>query len=338
MSTLQGNLRADDEHDADHATAAFLPRRAPRISQENVFQAADALLLEGHRPTIDRVRMRLGRGSPNTINDHLDAWWAKLGSRLRDLPGREFPQLPERVAQALRTLWNEALEGAHEALQETLAEREHALEARDRALQSRAQQIEEQQQATAARATVLEESLGLAREQLIAANQRAERLEAHVQERDIECSRFRTRIEEFESLAAELRTQLEAARAAHQVDRTRLEQQHTAAEAHWMTEVDRARQMAKEVVKEQELKVKDLHGQIGSLHAERDQLRQHLAEARSELKTATAVREQLKERLRSAARMSARAPSTTKSKPKGSRKPRRSGGPGRTTSNRVSDS
>ena len=58
-------------------------RRAPRIAQTDVFRAADELLLEGHRPTIDRVRMRLGRGSPNTINDHLDAWWAKLGSRLR---------------------------------------------------------------------------------------------------------------------------------------------------------------------------------------------------------------------------------------------------------------
>ena len=24
----------------------------------------------------------LGRGSPNTINEHLDAWWLKLGARL----------------------------------------------------------------------------------------------------------------------------------------------------------------------------------------------------------------------------------------------------------------
>ncbi len=72
-------------------------RRAPRISRVDVFQAADALLVEGHRPTIDRVQMKLGRGSPNTINDHLDVWWTKLGSRLRDLPGQEFPHLPERV-------------------------------------------------------------------------------------------------------------------------------------------------------------------------------------------------------------------------------------------------
>jgi hypothetical protein len=39
-------------------------RRSPRISQADVFRAADELLLDGHRPTIDRVRMRLGRSSP----------------------------------------------------------------------------------------------------------------------------------------------------------------------------------------------------------------------------------------------------------------------------------
>ena len=97
----------DDDEGLDAPATAV--RRSPRIGQADVFRAADELLLEGNRPTIDRVRMRLGRGSPNTINEHLDAWWLKLGARLRDIPGREFPQLPERTAQALLTLWNEAL-------------------------------------------------------------------------------------------------------------------------------------------------------------------------------------------------------------------------------------
>jgi chromosome segregation ATPase len=323
MSTVESHLGIEHEDDIGGPVAP-LNRRAPRISQADVFQAADELLLEGHRPTIDRVRMRLGRGSPNTINDHLDAWWAKLGARLRDLPGREFPHLPERVAQALQRLWNEALQGAHEALQATLIEREHTLEAREGALQSRARQFEENEHATLARAAVLEESIGLAREQLSAANQRAERLETHVQERDTECSRLRARIEALEASAAEFRTQLEAARTAHQADRTRLEERYTAAEAHWLTEVDRARQTVKEVAKEQERQVKEIRGQMGSLQAERDQLRQYLTETRSELKTATAVREQIEERLRAATRVSGRAPSRAKSKRKGSYQPRRS--------------
>src|SRR5271163_134766 len=100
MSTPEHELAAPGGPDPTAPEA--VRRRAPRISQADVFRAADELLVQGDRPTIDRVRMRLGRGSPNTINDHLDAWWAKLGSRLRDLPGHEFPQLPERVAQALQ--------------------------------------------------------------------------------------------------------------------------------------------------------------------------------------------------------------------------------------------
>src|SRR5882757_7386702 len=119
------------EERSNEAIGLPLTQRAPRISQTDVFRAADELLLEGHRPTIDRVRMRLGRGSPNTINDHLDAWWAKLGSRLRDVPGHEFPQLPERVAHALQHLWNEALDGARGALQETLLHREQAIAERE---------------------------------------------------------------------------------------------------------------------------------------------------------------------------------------------------------------
>lgn len=127
----------------------------------------------GERPTIDRVRMRLGRGSPNTINEHLDAWWAKLGARLRDLPGQEFPQLPERVAHSLQQLWNEALAGAHDVLQATLLEREQSLLQRETVLQQASLQLAEREQAAHARATALEDNLTLAREQLAAANQRA---------------------------------------------------------------------------------------------------------------------------------------------------------------------
>jgi len=114
------------------------------------------------RLTIDRVRVRLGRGSPNTINDHLDAWWTKLGARLRDLPGREFPQLPERVAQNLQRLW-EALESAHEVLQGTLFERERAIAQREQALQSQTRQLTEREQTAAARSAALEESLAIVR-------------------------------------------------------------------------------------------------------------------------------------------------------------------------------
>jgi len=305
MTTLETIIGSD--RGEDHAPdVAAMPRRAPRISQEDVFKAADQLLIEGNRPTIDRVRMRLGRGSPNTINDHLDAWWRKLGARLRDLPGQEFPQLPERVAQNLQRLWNEALESAHEVLQSTLIEREQAIAQRDQALQSQTQQLTEREHARAVRAAALEDSLALAREQLSAANHRAERLEAAVQERDAEGDRLRVRIEAVEAFSAELQRKLDAATAQYQAERTRLQEHYAATERRWLTEVDRARQEAKEAVHGHEHTVKELRDQISRLQTERDQLRAELVQARAELKAVAGIREPLEAYLREHARVSAK--------------------------------
>lgn len=96
-------------------------RRAPRIREDEVRQTADALLLEGGRPTVERVRARLGRGSPNTIAMHLDRWWLHLGARLRDLPGQELPGVPEPVSKALVSLWSSAIDEARSLLRESLA-------------------------------------------------------------------------------------------------------------------------------------------------------------------------------------------------------------------------
>ncbi len=321
MSTVESDLHVDQEHDTDTAVASF-SRRASRISQADVFRAADELLVEGHRPTIDRVRMRLGRGSPNTINDHLDDWWAKLGSRLRDLPGREFPHLPERVAQSLQQLWTAALEGAHESLQGSLEERQAALTQREQELESRTRQLAEREQAGAARAAALEESVALAREQLAAANRRAEALEATLQERDTECNRLRTRTEALEASGADLRQQFDSAARGHHAERTKLQQHYAASETRWLAEVDRARQAGKDATKEHERQAKELRTRLVSLETERERLRDELVEARSDLKAAAGLREQLEERLRLMSRLSARSQHPGSPRAKRPRKPK----------------
>lgn len=296
ISDLEQLVTSDEDDDDGLNPAAAPLRRSPRIGQADVFRAADELLLEGNRPTIDRVRMRLGRGSPNTINEHLDAWWLKLGARLRDIPGREFPQLPERTAQALLTLWNEALEGAQDTLRGSIAARESEVAAREQALGTVATELTERETALAARAAGLEESIALAKDQLLAANQRAERLEEALADRDTESARLRSRTESAEAQAETLRGKLDTAIAAHQAERAKLEARNEAVESRWLTEVDRVRQSAKE----QERHLKDLTRQVTQLQSERDTLRQELQGVRSELKTATAVREQLEMRLRTA--------------------------------------
>ena len=288
----------DDDLDIAELMAAPLISRAPRISQAEIFRAADELLIEGHRPSIDRVRMRLGRGSPNTIQQHMEIWWSKLGARLRDLPDGTFPQVPERVGHALQLLWNEALEGAHETLHGAILEREQAITQQEQVLEVRARQLAEREQGVNTRAAAIEESLALFRQQLSAANQRAENLETALRTRDTECAHLRERMTAIEASAVIVRGKLDAMTATHQVERTKLEERYSAAEARWLTEVDRARQLAKESDKEHERQTRELRERASSVQKDRDQIRLELIEARANLKTVMAVREQLEERVR----------------------------------------
>ena len=75
---------------------ASRPDRLPSrgIAGRDVELAADALLREGKRPTIERIREKIGRGSPNTINPLLDAWWKRLAARL-DAGPAALHRLPE---------------------------------------------------------------------------------------------------------------------------------------------------------------------------------------------------------------------------------------------------
>ena len=75
---------------------------ATGITQSDVWAAADALLLEGARPTIERVRQKIGRGSPNTVSPHLESWFGGLGARIQDPGAFAAPAaIPDPIAQAL---------------------------------------------------------------------------------------------------------------------------------------------------------------------------------------------------------------------------------------------
>src|SRR5690606_19214108 len=87
------------------------------IQQQDVWMAADALLRNGEQPTVERVRLHLGRGSPNTVGPHLKAWFKSLGPRLAGNPapgqgGEGGAGVPEALAQALGQIWQQALEFA----------------------------------------------------------------------------------------------------------------------------------------------------------------------------------------------------------------------------------
>jgi hypothetical protein len=79
------------------------------VTASDVGHAADTLLRAGERPTIEKIRLEIGKGSPNTINPLLDAWWKTLSARLDSGPAA-LHRLPETVAHVAEALWMQALE------------------------------------------------------------------------------------------------------------------------------------------------------------------------------------------------------------------------------------
>src|SRR6478735_12502674 len=93
--------------------STFPPRGGRGIQEAQVWEAADVLLHEGLRPTIERVRQKIGSGSPNTVSPMLERWFATLGKRLEGRGGTslvdgEAQKLPLAMIQAAQQIWDVA--------------------------------------------------------------------------------------------------------------------------------------------------------------------------------------------------------------------------------------
>jgi uncharacterized coiled-coil protein SlyX len=74
------------------------------------------LLRANERPTIEKIRIALGGGSPNTINPLLDTWWKRLSARL-DAGPAALHRRPESVAHVAEALWMQALDEGRQRAQ-----------------------------------------------------------------------------------------------------------------------------------------------------------------------------------------------------------------------------
>ncbi|MGO9946063.1 MAG: DNA-binding protein [Steroidobacteraceae bacterium] len=106
------------------------------VGQSDVSHAADTLLRNGMRPTIEKVRGKIGKGSPNTINPLLDAWWKTLSARLDSGPAA-LHRLPETVAHVAEALWIQALEEGRRRARAELKTSERLAESKDQNLEVR---------------------------------------------------------------------------------------------------------------------------------------------------------------------------------------------------------
>ena len=90
------------------------------VPENDVFAAADAVLARGERPTVERVRLHLGRGSPARVGGLLDQWWARLAERLNG--ATRLPTLPTEVAEAFVAVWQRSIYLAQGVAEQALTE------------------------------------------------------------------------------------------------------------------------------------------------------------------------------------------------------------------------
>ncbi|GLQ87702.1 DNA-binding protein [Dyella flagellata] len=95
------------------------------VPETDVFAAADAVLARGERPTVERVRTELGRGSPARVGQLLEQWWEQLAQRLKG--HALLPELPGEVAQAFAEAWRLALMHAATSAEAALTEQQNTL-------------------------------------------------------------------------------------------------------------------------------------------------------------------------------------------------------------------
>ncbi len=213
------------------------------ITQEQVDRAADALVVAGDKPTVEKIRAHLGTGSPNTIVRMLEVWRQGLAERLQE--ALSLPGVPADVGQAMAEIWRLAVDHATRIAQAQLAQEREALEqARDRFAQLESELAEQLQQANAAGQRLAAERN--------AAVQRTADLEARLGDVQQEKEEQRTQRDRLQQQADQLASEVErlnaaltSMQAASKAERDRYDAHLKSVEDHAQMEIDRARQESK---------------------------------------------------------------------------------------------
>ena len=238
------------------------------VQRDEVWQAADALLQEGKRPTIERVRLKLGRGSPNTVSPMLEEWFATLGPRLGTQVNTNHglavnqqakagerayadASLPEPLRLAMQTLWHGALEQAGQVAQKALQTQLAALQASEDQLAQDQAALLAEREAFEQQRPALEQALASAHAQARLQGVRIAELEAAAVHKDATISRQAERNQQLEREVLVIRRAWDENREKHAAELRERQQQMDAQNRHHMQELDRMRQEVKQLLQSQ---------------------------------------------------------------------------------------
>lgn len=247
------------------------------ITQEQVTAAADALVVAGDKPTVDKVRARLGTGSPNTVTRMLDVWRQGLAVRLQD--ALSLPELPADVGNSMTGVWRLAVEKAAGLAQARLQQERDALSTAYADLERERIHLSTRQlEADAAQAHVAAERN--------AAVQRCADLEARLAETQLEKDELRQQRDRLQLMADQQAADVErlsakraALEAASVNERERHDAHLSAVEDRAHQEVDRARQEAKALRDELKSAKREYAKALAAFEQERTTLQRALRDA-----------------------------------------------------------
>lgn len=248
------------------------------VPEHEVFAAADTVLARGERPTVERVRLELGRGSPARVGGLLDIWWARLAERLKG--ETRLPAVPGEVSRAFVAVWQQAIDLAQGVAEQALAQQREVLEVERERLAT----VEDQ----------VRQDLSKGRQQVTEAVTERQAAESRLADLDLLLVQRQTQIEELQQqrdvLSRErhdtqkqnkaLQQDLQALRQKHEQERTTQDSYLRGVEDRAHREIDRAREEGKAAVnqlKAASRKYDDLQRKLELAQSERSQAQQHAA-------------------------------------------------------------
>ena len=241
---------------------------ATGITEQDVFETADLLLARGDRPTIKRIRLELGRGSPNTVNRHLDCWWATLSKRMAGKSDAE--NLPAALAELCSKLYDGIREHAGRDAQQKLAPDRESL-ALDR------QRLEAERQALIHERSNVSALIETLRADLTKVSAQNSTSAARIAALEVSLRAEQTRADEAEARIPVLVADAVRDRdlAAREIER--IHKQSEANESRWRADMAELRSTTKRVATDKDKELKLLRAAAGTSKKQRDNLDAQLA-------------------------------------------------------------
>lgn len=215
------------------------------VQQHEVNAAADALIAEGVRPTIERVRGQMGRGSPNTVAPMLDTWFAGLAGRLGLNAGLEEGGPPPEIRHLLGQLWTAAVDAGEHRAAASLSAQHVQLQADQQALASARQNLATQEAALAEKAAGIDQALQLAKKQLDERNAEMTQLRSELNAAMADLTRARSSLAGVVQERDADRQAFAEQQRVHAAERQRIEERTASTERRLLEDIDRNRQDAK---------------------------------------------------------------------------------------------